>query len=659
MEKKPEQTNVPVSKDSKKDQIDLDAVVRKYDAEARYRMLDGWRAKLVSVTAILMSVFHLYMAGLGTMPTNKQRMIHLAFVMFLIFILYPARKKSDMKNPSPFDYLFALAGAGVNLYMFFMIDVISNRPGAGITQTEFLVGLIGGLLVLEAARRCIGKELTVLALIFMLYAYLGPYLPMAIAHRGFGIKRLVEHMFISAEGVYGIALGVSSTFIFLFILFGAFLGQTGLSKLFTNISMAIAGHAPGGPAKVAVIGSGLMGMINGSAAANVATTGAFTIPLMKSLGYRPYFAGAVEAVASTGGQIMPPVMGAAAFIMAEFLGIAYKEIIIVAFIPAVLYYVACWVMVDLEARKLQLKGLARNQLPNITAELKENGHLIIPILLLIYLIMKDFSPTFAAFYSIICLIVVSSFRKHTRLNLLSLAKSLENGARGVLGVAIACAVVGFLVGVVTLTGLGLMLANIILTISGGLLIPTLFFTMVACIILGMGMPTSAAYIVAGTVAAPAMVNLGVEPITAHLFVLYFAVLSAITPPVALASYAGAGIAGADPSKVGWAAVRLGLAGFIIPFMFVFSPALLMKGPALDVLVAFATATIGTICLAGSLQGYLLTHAKIYERVVLFACALLLIKGGLETDLIGIGLLAVVLVMQKIRIKKAPGTPIGV
>lgn len=658
MEKKPEQANVPASEESKNEQIDLNEIAKKYDSEARFRVMDGWLGKLVAITAIIMSLFHLYMAGIGVMPALQFRMIHLAFVLFLIFILYPAGKKSDTKKPSPLDYLLALAGAGTNLYMFFMIDIIAMRPGAYVTQMDVLVGLIGGLLVLEAARRCIGKELTVLALIFMLYAYLGPYLPGALRHRGFSFERIVEHMFLSAEGVYGVALGVSSTFIFLFILFGAFLGQTGLTQLFTSISMAAAGHTPGGPAKVAVLASGLMGMISGSAAANVVTTGAFTIPLMKSMGYRPYFAGAVEAVASTGGQIMPPIMGAAAFIMAEFLGIPYRDIIIAAIIPAVLYYVSCWAMVHLEARKLNLKGLDRSQLPRLGPILKANWHLFIPIIVLVYLIMEEFSPTFSAFYSIICLIVISSFRKHTRLNLLSLIKALEGGARGALGVAIACAVVGFIIGVVTLTGIGLMLANAIVAISGGLLITTMFLTMIACIILGMGLPTSAAYIVAGVVAAPALVNLGVEPIVAHMFVLYFACLSAITPPVALAAYAGAGIAGADPAKVGWTAVRIGLAGFIVPFMFVFSPGLLMEAPALTVIRNFITATVGVVCLAGAMQGFLLSHAKLYERALLFAAALLLIEGSLTTDMMGVVLMVIVLALQKIRAKNEIAPRIG-
>lgn len=628
--------------------IDVDELMRNYEVESRTRVLKGVVKKVVTIIAVIMSLFHLYMAGLGTLPTCKQRMIHLGLALLLIFLLYPFAKKNSSKKHSILDYILGVMGLGVNLYLLLNIDAISMRAGL-TTNIDLIVGGIAILLVLEAARRCVGVELPALAVLFLMYTYLGPYLPRAIAHRGYSIQRIIEHMFISAEGIYGVALGVSSTYIFLFILFGAFLGETGLSKLFTNISMALAGHKPGGPAKVSIIASGFLGMINGSAAANVVTTGAFTIPLMKKIGYKSYFAGAVEAVASTGGQIMPPVMGAAAFIMAEFLGVSYKTIMLSALIPAILYYVALWANVHLEALKLGLSGLAKENLPKAGKELKENGHLLLPIVLLVYLICTDYTPAFAAFYSILSLIVLSSLRKHTRMNLLSLFNSLEMGAKGALGVAIACAVVGIIVGVITITGLGLQLANMILTISGGLLVPTLFLTMVACVILGMGLPTSAAYIVAGTVAAPAMIKLGVLPITAHLFVLYFAVLSAITPPVALAAYAGAGISGAEPTKVGWTAARLGLAGFIVPFMFVFSPGLIFQASSFWVIIFnFATATIGVICLSGAIQGFMVRRANIAFRVVLFISAILLIHGSILTDGIGIILLVLILAVQKAK-----------
>jgi TRAP transporter 4TM/12TM fusion protein len=631
--------------------IDIEETIKKYDVESNYRTVAGITAKIVSFLTIAMSLFHLYMAGFGRIPSNKVRAIHLGFVLALVFLLYPMFKKKDKSPPKPsvFDYILAVMGMVVNIYLYLNIDAISMRAGVMYT-TDYVMGGIAILLVMEAARRCVGKELAILSGLFLLYAYLGPYLPGALMHRGFGVKRLIDHMYISAEGIYGIPLGTSATIIFLFILFGAFLAESGLSEFFTNISMAVAGHTIGGPAKVSIIASGLLGMINGSAAANVVTTGAFTIPLMKRTGYENHFAGAVEAVASTGGQIMPPVMGAAAFIMAEYLGVPYRTIMITAIIPAILYYVTLWINVHFEAARLGLKGVPKDQLPNAGAEFRQRGHLTIPVFLLIGLMMMNYTPSYAAFYSILCLVAVSFLRRQTHMRLGKLLTALESGAKQSLSVASACAVVGLVVGVVTITGLGLQLANMIIYLSGGILILTLFFTMVACIILGMGMPTSAAYIVAATVASPALTKLGVLPITAHMFVFYFAVLSAITPPVALASYAGAGIADAPPSKVGWTAVRLGLLGFIVPFMYIYSPELLMMGSdPLSLILAFITAVVGCLCLGSAGQGYLLTASRWYERVLMLAAAFLLLDSGMATDIPGLTILAVVYLLQKRRI----------
>lgn len=521
-----------------------------------------------------------------------------------------------------------------------------------MTQLDYIVSAIIILMVLVAGRRSIGAVMCILPILFLLYARFGAVLPGILHHRGFSVARLLKQMVTSSEGIYGIPLGVSASTIFLFVLFGAFLSETGLSELFTNAAMAIAGDKDGGPAKVSIVASGLLGMINGSAAANVVTTGAFTIPLMKKLGYQAHFAGAVEAVASTGGQIMPPVMGAAAFIMAEYLGVSYRTIILFAIIPAVLYYVALWINVDLEAKRTGLKGYPKDQLPNIRKEMKERGHMLIPVVLLIALLMMNYTASYACFLSIVALCVVSSFKKNTRLNPKSLIKALESGAKQGMSVAIATAVCGMIVGVVNMTGLGLQLANIIIKAAGGNLLLTMVLTMVACVILGMGMPTSAAYIVAATVATGAMTSLDVDKAAAHLFVLYYAALSAITPPVALASYAGAGISGASPNKVGWTAVRIGLLGFIIPYMFVYSPQLMMmKGSWFEILWAFISACIGCYALGGSMQGYYSTKLKMYERAILLAGSLCMIKSGLLTDAIGFGLLVLVFVAQKARAKK--------
>lgn len=466
------------------------------------------------------------------------------------------------------------------------------------------------------------------------------------------MTRLIEHMYLGSEGIFGIALGVSATYVFLFILFGAFLNGTGMSQFFTNAAMSIAGHRAGGPAKVSILTSGALGMINGSAVANVATTGVFTIPLMASVGYQKRFAAGVEAVASTGGQFMPPIMGTAAFIMAEFLGIPYIQVVVAAVIPAILYYVALWIMVHFEAVRRGLKGLPKDELPAFKKIFKERGHLLLPVVLLLWMLIEGFTPVYAAFFSIIGTYLISFVRKSTRMDLKTLFKSLENGAKAAIPIAMATAVVGFIIGVVSLTGIGLQLANLILILSNDVLIFTLFFTMITCIILGMGLPTAACYIVAATVAAPALTELGVEPLTAHMFVLYFACLSAITPPVALAAYAGAGISGSNPSKVGWTAVGLGITGFIIPFMFVYSPSLLLQHDQYStVAYNFVTAVIGVMALGTAVIGYLLLKTNLLERILLLASALLMIKGGLETDLIGACLLVIVFLFQLYRKKR--------
>lgn len=631
--------------------INLDELVKKYDTESRFRSLAGWQEKVASAVAILLSAYLFIANYFGNVPSTQLRSAALGLSTFLVFMLYPASgKASKTKGAGPVDVLLALISSASILYLFVNYNAIATRGGFG-TTTDQIVGAVAMILLLEAGRRIVGKELSIMAIVFMLYAYLGPHLPSFLAHRGYPITRLIDHMYISSEGIFGIPLGVAATYIFLFILFGSFLQETGLGEMFTNLAIALAGGSPGGPAKVAVVASGLLGMINGSAAANVVTTGTFTIPLMKSVGYKPHFAGAVEAVASTGGQIMPPVMGAAAFIMAEFLNIPYGKVMLAAAIPAFLYYLAVFVMVHLEARRLGLQGLPRDRLPDVWKILRERGHLLVPIVLLMYMLIRGYTPIYAANYSIFALIAVSFLRRETRITWKGFLKALEGAARGSLSVTIACGVVGFVVGVISLTGLGLMAANYIITLAGGVLFFTLVLTMVASIILGMGLPTSACYIVTATVAVPALVKMGVAPIAAHLFALYFGCLSAITPPVALAAYAGAGIAGANPSKVGWTATRLGIAGFLIPFIFVYSPVLLLENATvLQVLWSVLTASVGVVSLGASVIGFMYDNLNKMQRLILFATALLLIDPGLLTDSVGIGLLLVIYLWQ--RRKKA-------
>lgn len=646
-----DQTNVEEkpNDESKKEIVDAEEIAKKFEVESKYRNIKGKIGLIVASIAIAMSTFHLFTAVVPLVST-KHRAIHLAFTLVLIFLLYPGRKKSNKSKPTFFDYIFATVAAISTGYLVVMFDTIAMR-GMSSTTLDLIMGFVTMVVILEATRRSIGIELPILAFLFLAYAYLGPYLPGNLGHRGYDLTTLINHMYIGSEGIFGIALGTSATYIFLFILFGSFLNGTGLSAFFTNASMALAGHKAGGPAKVSILTSGSLGMINGSAVANVATTGVFTIPLMSKVGYKRRFAAGVESVASTGGQFTPPIMGTAAFIMAEFLGVPYTNIILAAIIPALLYYASIWVMVHFEALKTGLHGIPKSQLPNMKKIVIERGHLLLPIGLLLFMLFSGYTPVYAAFFSIVATYAVSFSRKSTRMDLKTLAKTLENGAKGAISVAIATAVVGFIIGVVSLTGIGLKLANLILVLSGEQLLMTAVLTMVTAIILGMGLPTAACYIVGATVAAPALVQLGVEPIVAHFFVLYFACLSAITPPVALASYAAAGIAGESPSKVGWTAFRLGITGFIVPFAFVYSPVLLLQtDDYFMAAIAFVTALVGVFALGTGVVGYLVDNTKTIERVMLIISALCLISAGTVSDLIGLSLLLNVWLVQTRRKK---------
>ena len=636
------------------EKIDVQKLLEQYDSESNVRRPVGYIAVVISVIAIAMSLFHFYTGGFGLWLALKQRALHLTFALALIFLIYPTTKKgfgSD-KSKVPFiDVILAVLGAGSCLYLIIFYKELVFRAGLP-NNIDLIMGAITILLVLEATRRAIGPELPIVVIVFLLYAYFGPYMPGYFAHRGFSLKRIIEHLYMQTEGIFGIPLGVSSSFVFLFILFGAVLNKTGMGKFFIDLSLSIAGHTTGGPAKVAVIASGLMGSISGSSVANVVTTGSFTIPLMKSIGYKKDFAGAVEAAASTGGQIMPPVMGAAAFVMSEFLQIPYIKIAIAAVIPAVIYYIAVMISVHLEACKNNLRGLPRERLPKARLVLKEKGHLILPLLVLIYLLVRGFTPLFSSFWAIVLSFAASMFKKETRLDLKGFLGAFEDGARGALGVAAACASAGMVVGVVTLTGFGLKIASSIVALGRGNVLLTLFFTMIASIILGMGLPTTAKYIVLAIMAAPALTRLGVLPLAAHMFILYFGVIADLTPPVAVAAYAGAGIAGGNTMKTGFNAVRLAVAGFIIPFIFALNPALMgLEGTVFKTVQLSFTSCAGVLALGAATAGYLFTKTELYEKILLFISSILLISPDTLTDLGGILILAVVLFIQYKKQKK--------
>lgn len=635
---------------------DVDAILEKYDPEARYLKLTGHWATLVKIIAVCFSLFQLYTAMFGLFEAQIQRPTHLMFALMLIYILYPTRKPKRAGSGGlqihPLDLVLSLLSVAVASYSLLTYQNLMESAGLYST-TDYIMAVLGILLTLEATRRIVGLPIVIIASLFLTYALLGPYFPGFLNHRGYEIKRIVTHLWFTTEGIMGIPLGVSSTFIFLFILFGAFLTSTGIMDFFMDISNAIAGWASGGPAKVAVLASALEGTVSGSSVANTVGSGSFTIPMMKRLGYRAEFAGAVEAAASTGGQIMPPVMGAAAFLMAEFIGVPYVEIAKAAVIPAVLYFTGIWVVVHFEAKKCGLRGLSRAELPNLWHVLKKDSYLILPLVAIIYLLVEGFTPMRAALGGLGLCIVVGTFRKATRLNLTKLLNTLEAGARGALGVALACAAAGIIVGVVTLTGVGLKMGDGLLALSGGLLIPTLIFTMITSLILGMGAPTTANYIITSTCAAPAILALGVPVLAAHMFVFYFGIIADITPPVALAAFAGAAIAKANPMKTGIEASKLAIAAFIVPYIFVLSPEILMiNATSWGIAQITITAIMGMIGVGAAVEGWYWTRMSWWERIVILAGGLLLIIPGTMTDLIGLGLMALITVIQYYRTRTA-------
>ena len=628
-----------------------EAVLKKYDKDSDTMEYKGIMAKIVSAIAITFSIFQLYTATFGVLDAQLQRAVHLGFGLALVYLLYPTRKSWSRTKLHPFDLLLAILGAAAPAYILIEYNQLVMRSGL-VTTPDLVVGILGILLVVEATRRVVGIPMVTVVLLFLAYAFAGPYMPGVLAHRGLTLSQLVGHLFFTTEGIFGIPLGVSSTFIFLFILFGAYLESTGLGKFFIDLANSIAGWASGGPAKVAVLSSGLMGTVSGSSVANVVGTGSLTIPMMKKLGYHKNFAGAVEAAASTGGQLMPPVMGAAAFLMAEFVGVPYIDIVKAAVIPALLYFTGVWLGVHFEAKRSNLKGLPREQLPKMSRLLVERGHLAIPLVVIVYLLVTGYTPMRAALVAIVLSIICSALRKSTRMKPIEIVRGLDKGARNVLSVLVACASAGIVIGVVTKTGVGLKLASGLLTLSGGMLLPTMFFTMITAIVLGMGVPTTANYVITSTIAAPAIIQMGVPVLAAHMFVFYFGIIADVTPPVALAAFAGAGIAGGNALRTGVNAAKLAIAAFIIPYMFVLSPVILMIDATIPGLVMTTlTAIIGMIALSSALIGYLADNCRIYERILLIVGGLMLINPGTMTDLVGIAIFAVILFFQLQRRKK--------
>ncbi|MCL2060060.1 MAG: TRAP transporter permease [Oscillospiraceae bacterium] len=675
------------------------AVLDKYDRESAFRnRLPRGLEAATGVLFIAFSVFQIY-TSIFTIQERQLRPVHLGFAMMLVYLIYPASRKLRRDHIPWYDWLLSAASVFATLYIPANLRYLVNNIG-NYGPVQIVVGVAGILLLMEACRRVVGAPILIIVTAFLAYTLFGQFIIGTFGHRGYSIRQVVTHMYYTLDGVFGTPIGVSATFICLFILFGAFLDQTGVGKFFIDLANALAGKRIGGPAKVAVISSAFFGTVSGSSVANTVGTGSFTIPTMKRIGYKPEFAGAVEAAASTGGQLMPPVMGAAAFLMAESTGFPYSRIIISAIIPAVLYFTGILISVHVEARKSGLRGMSASEIPKLGPLMRERGFLLLPLAFMIYMLMTRATPAYSALaailsslmvYSlhwwaiipvgimIVCKVFITSLhftqyaliaigvwllicllRRRLGFHPMEILDALRKGARSVLAVAIACGMAGMIVGTVTLTGLGLKFATGLSYLAGGNIYLLLFFTMLSSLILGMGVPTTANYLITSTICAPAVIMAlvqmnGLDSPTAaiimgaHLFVFYFGIIADITPPVALAAMAGSAIAKAEPFKTGVTATRIAIGAFIVPYIFVLNPAMLMIDTHfLTVLQSLITALLGMYSLSGGLTGFVQDRCKWYERALLIAGGLGMIYPETVSDITGLAVLVLVFIMQKRR-----------
>lgn len=666
-----------MSKESQLSADELAEIERKYDPETAFRPTGKTLAIIISAILVAMSVYHFYASGFALIRELLHRGIHLSFVLGLVFLLFGFKKYDPENLPSKawyrfdgvelLDIVFAVLAVGAALYLPLLPpEILAERVG-NPSQSDVFMGTALLILTLEATRRSVGPTLPIIALVFILFALFGPYAPGALKHGGTSWLGLINHLYMTNQGIYGIAIGVMAQYVFLFILFGVLATRIGLGQLFIDMAMVIAGRYSGGPAKVAIFSSAFMGTISGSSIANTVTTGALTIPAMKRVGYPAHFAAAVEATASTGGQITPPILGAAAFIMVEYLEIPLRDILAAALFPALLHYFGIFIMVHLEAKKLGLRGLSADELPKAAVVLKQHWLSIIPLVILVYMILTGRTPDFAAVYGIIACVVVGFLNPVNRLTIKDLWGALAFGAKNTLAVGAAAATVGVVVGVVTLTGVGFRLGYVVVQTATdlgetvGSIWPLAYFTVTqwalffslvliafSCIIMGAGIPTTATYIILVAVAAPALAQLQVEPIVAHFFVFYYGVLADITPPVALAAYAAAGIAGSNPFKTGNTAFRLGIAKALVPFVFVYSPALLLVANGFTwaaFIITLIGAMLGIAAMGVAFSGYLFAPLKTAERWYVGLASFFFIAPGLITMGIGIVLMLPIVLLQ--------------
>lgn len=638
------------------EEIDLDSI----DRESKYKIFSERGDKIIKVVLTLWALFQLYASISNKVPLQILRYTHLGLAISMAYILYPATQNADRKKLPWYDCVLAAVFACVAGYFIMNYSALQFRAGAYTTMDTVMAGL-GIALVLLACWRVVGPPIVIIASCFFVYGMVGKYLPGFLQHRGFSLKRIITHLFITTEGVIGNPLGVCSTYIFLFILFGAFLEKTGIGQFFIDLANALAGWAAGGPAKVAVLSSALQGTVSGSSVSNTVSTGSFTIPMMKSLGYEPEFAGAVEAAASTGGQIMPPVMGSAAFLISETCNVPYRDLMIVAIIPALLYFTGIWISVHLEAKRLGLKGLPREKLPKFWPLMRDRGHLILPLVAIIYLMLAGFTITRAALLGCLICIIVPYLRKGTRVPFLQIFNALPQAARSVISVATACSTAGIIIGMVTLTGLGQRIGAGIFDLVGNNVFLALVCAMFTSLILGMGVSTTSNYLITSTIAAPILIKAGIPLLASHMFCFYFGIVADITPPVALAAYAGSAIAKGNAFKTGVNATKLAIAAFLIPYMFAFNPAMIMivdgevavsASSLLTALPMVLTAIVGLVGIGGGFIGYLNGKLPVPLRLLSCAGGLCLVIPGTLTDVIGISAILVVYLLTRVRNRKA-------
>ncbi|MBW1817739.1 MAG: TRAP transporter permease [Deltaproteobacteria bacterium] len=614
----------------------------------RERDLQNIWAVIVGTIAIGASVFHLWVNGPGLLPNILRNGLHLSFILCLTFLLYPAARSGDrsgLGRPPVYDIILSALGAWSGIYIFLFWNDLAARGFIPNTY-DLVFGAMTVLLVMEATRRVVGNILLGLAIVFLLFVYFGPYLPGMLGHPGVGFKRMLFRLYLTEEGFFGITLTISSTFIFFFVLFGAFLQRSGASDLFNQGTMALLGHKRGGPGLVAVIASSFMGMLSGSPISNVVTTGSITIPLMKRVGYSPSFAAAIETAASSGGTIMPPVMGFAAFLMAGMLDLPYRDIMLAAILPAIFYYLMVLMNVIIKAHELELITLNKEEMPSFKKVMLSKGHLFIPIVLLLYMLLKGYSPLFAAWWSIVAVFVVTWLRPSQGMRLGDLIWTLESGAKLTIPVAVACAVAGIIIGATTMTGISNTITYNIMKLSGGVLFWALFYIMIATIFMSMALPISACYITVVVLAAPALIELGVPPIVAHFYVLWFASLSGMTPPVALTSYSAASVARADPNRTAFTALKIIGPAFVLPYLFVYSPAVLMQFESVsDLVVPTIRILFFIVAVSLFLARHLFAEINLFRRFLYAVAAILLLLNMPALYFPGMALLVILVLLN--------------